>query len=180
MPARVSLGSGAKAPMMAMRQRQTVLRDVPNASAARRHESGCGAAIMSRNSAATLSGRCTRASGVLLRPDEVAPQPEQRHRCAQACVRPHPDALAAPTVWARCHRSPRLGAGIDLDQRLGPFARLGHQPLRLPQLMGRQTGKHAAELGRIEAGHGGLPGMQGNSNTNRLAKKNTDGANTVF
>lgn len=34
-------------------------------------------------------GGCTRASGVSLRPDQVARQTEQRHRCAPVRVRPH-------------------------------------------------------------------------------------------
>lgn len=59
--------------MIIMRQRQDI---------------GCGASIMPRASATTRSGRCTRASGVLLRPDQVAPQPEQFHRCAPVLVRP--------------------------------------------------------------------------------------------
>src|SRR5680860_542955 len=44
---------------------------------------------MSRTRATKRSGRCTRASGVPLRPDHVAPQAEQLHRCAPVRVRPH-------------------------------------------------------------------------------------------
>jgi hypothetical protein len=89
MPARLSSGSGVKAPMIAIRQRQMLSRDAPSASAPRRQDIGCGASIMSRASATTRSGRWTRASGVPLRPDHVAPHPEQFHRCAPVLVRPH-------------------------------------------------------------------------------------------
>ena len=74
--------------MIVMRQRQAVWREIPKACAARRYESGCGASTMSRASAAIRSGLCTRAIGVPLRPDQLAPQPEQRQRCAPVRVRP--------------------------------------------------------------------------------------------
>jgi hypothetical protein len=75
--------------MIAIRQRQMVSCESPKARPARRHESGCGAAIMSRTSATIRSGLCTRAIGVSLRPDQLDqldPQPEQRHRCAPVRV----------------------------------------------------------------------------------------------
>lgn len=164
--------------MMASRQRQVLWRDASRTSAARQQDIGCGASIMSRASAATRSGRCTRASGVPLRPDHVVPQPEQRHRCAGP--RPAPlGALVGAAAWARRCRAARLGAGVDLKDRFGTLSRLSHQGLRLAKFLRCQTGEQAAKLGRIEAGHDRSPKRFRTSDTNLLVPKNKGGTNTI-
>jgi hypothetical protein len=99
--------------------------------------------------------------------------------CPRARPAP-PAALGGAAAWARRCGAARLGAGVDLKDRFGTLSRLGHQSLRLPQLVWCQTGEQVAKLGWIEVGHRGTPGMAAASDTTLLEQKNKGGTNTVY